>query len=205
MGNWDAIIHDFRRVSQNPTFLAVRKDAEEMARHLLDRKCGRFTEDDFKRFLDLINTEITPSKTNSYELRSYEVRTRFRPAFMGKNRNSMIKILDECNRWIANLWLSRPDGLDSLDQFWKESSVNGAGTSLPTAIMYLKDPEIYNVWTPMLAKGLGILLEKKFKMAKTCKNYLFFNDEANKVLRKPFNLRPQEIDYILFRIAIRLK
>jgi hypothetical protein len=172
---------------------------------MLNDKCGHFTKDDFTVFFDLSNMEVTPIEPDSYDLRSYAVSTRFRPSFMGNNRNNLLKTLDECNRWMASIWLSNADTLTILDQFWKEDSVKGAGTSFPTLIMYLKDPERYNVWIPGLAKTLGILLGRKFKMTRNSRNYLDFNDGVNRSIRHQFNLKPQEIDYILSRIGVILQ
>jgi hypothetical protein len=202
---WCSKIREIQKVSLNQWFLDARISAVGEARKMLYDKCGQFTKYDFNVFFDLSNMEVTPIDPDLYDLHSYAVSTRFRPSFMGNNRNNLLKTPDECNRWMASIWLSNADTLNILDQFWKEGRVKGAGTSFPTLIMYLKDPERYNVWIPGLAKTLSILLGRKFKMTRNSRNYLDFNDGVNKAFRQPFKLLPQEIDYILFRIGVNLK
>jgi hypothetical protein len=123
----------------------------------------------------------------------------------------MIATLDVCNKWILDLWRSQPgDSLIILDKFWEgcrnrgPMRVDRAGSGFPTWIMYLKNPEIYSVWLRPLANAAGTPIRRTFDV----KQYEEFNDAVNKLLRqnpclKP-KVEPQEIDYILFRIAKKM-
>jgi hypothetical protein len=194
-------VAEIRRVSLQPDFIQVRAQAEAEARDLLNEKSGRFIEEDFARFLDLCNTEVVPLGPNSTELRTNPSRTRFRQSFSGPNRKPMIEKLDECNRWIGALWQSTDHVLNILDQFWRENNVKGAGTGLPTMIMYLKDPEVYNIWLVTLADILGSVLGRTFRKKKCSDSYISFNDDLNEHLRYRFRLKPQEIDFILIKLG----
>ena len=71
-------------------------------------------------------------------------------------------------------------------------------------IMYLKDTEKYNVWIPFLSDALGIIEGKTFNKKRNVENYVEFNNYIIRSLRQiipNYNLKPQEIDYILFRIG----
>jgi len=201
MNSWSTRINEFRKVSLNPAFIDSRAIAEESAKDLLNRMCGRFTEHGLIRFLDLINTEKVPPNLYTNGLRAHDTRTRFQLSFIGKNRNDIIESIGEFNRWIPALWQSTDDTHDALDQFWEKSMVKGAGIGLPTMIMYLKDPLKYNVWLPFLAKALETLIDRTFYRAMSATNYMIFNEAVNEYLRRPFGLKPQEIDYVLYRIG----
>ena len=107
--------------------------------------------------------------------------------------------LDKYNSWITALWQSTTETLDILDRFWKEGQVEGAGTSFPTMIMYLKNRDRYNVWLDPLAKAINTLMDidRKPDMTRNAANYQTFNNAVNRLLRSKYNLKPQEVDYIL--------
>jgi hypothetical protein len=48
--------------------------------------------------------------------------------------------------------------------------------------------------------GISIFTGEKISSKRNADNYIKFNETVNRELREPFNLKPQEIDYILFRI-----
>lgn len=186
-------------VSTKPEFLFARKSAENKARILLKNKAGYFSESDLAHFLNLCNTELVPPDQYSIKLRDRETITRFQLSFIGQNRKLMTECLDSTNEWIKRLW-EQTDDYSSLARFWSENQVHGAGMGLPTMILYLKDPSRFNVWLPFLNKGISIFTGQKISSKRNADNYIKFNETVNRELRMPFNLKPQEIDYILFRI-----
>jgi hypothetical protein len=203
MQNLDERIKDIQKVSLNPIFLNTRIDAEDRAREMLNSRCGYFTEDEFKKFLYLCNTEMVPKRPYQIiDWRKNPTLTRFSAMFIGNNMK-FIDTLNESNKWIALLWQSAADMLNVLNEFWEKGQIEGAGTSFPTVIMYLKDREIYNVWLPGLTKGLNraIPIDRKVKMTKRLENYQKFNSAVNEFLRHKYHLKPQEVDYILFRLS----
>jgi hypothetical protein len=201
--NLDDRIKEMQKVSLNPVFLNTRIDAEDRARELLNSRSGYFTEDEFRKFLYLCNTEMVPQKPYTVaDWPKNPTLTRFTAMFIGNNMKS-IDTLNECNKWIALLWQSAADELNLLNLFWEKGEIQGAGTALPTMIMYLKDRETYNVWLPGLTKGLKKVIpaDMKIGMTRSLDEYRKFNTAVNEFLRHKYNLNPQEIDYILFRLS----
>lgn len=190
--------HD--NVSTKPEFLLSRRDAEKEARNMLDDRAGEFTEDDFILFFRYCNTERVPSQFDVVELNDQDTHRRFNPAFMGKNRKSLLSSIKELNLWTQRLWEGNDTALESLSRFWSHSQVKGAGTSFPSMIMYLKRPEYFNVWLPSLTNGLSILTGNTIAKSRNVDNYLKYNSAVDFNLTKPFGLLPQEIDYLLFCI-----
>jgi hypothetical protein len=188
-----------RRVSSTTPFLQARINAERSARQLLDARAGFFTTEELARFLDLCNTELVPPHVSD-ELRESETRTRFQLAFIGQNRCLMLRTIDECNKWIALLWKERTDELGVLDSFWRSSRIKGAGTGLPTMILYLKDPEVYSVWLGFLSEALSSIAKQTLPSSRTVHSYLQYNQAVDTCIRKRFVVQPQEIDYILYRL-----
>lgn len=187
-------------ITSKPEFLKARLQAEDQARKLLDDKSGAFDVNDMEKFLNLCNIELVPANLHSNKLRQKLTRTRFRLSFIGQNRNLMIGSLELCNYWIHCLWHSVDDPIMVLSQFWSKNQVPGAGMGLPTMILYLKNPVEYNVWLPFLNDACNLLTESKLSSKRTVQNYLLYNKTINEELRNPLSLKPQEIDYILFRI-----
>jgi hypothetical protein len=201
MVNFDQRISEIRRrVSRTGPFLEARINAERDARQLLDARAGFFTTEDLTRFFDLCNTERVPPNTSD-ELRESETRTRFQLTFIGQNRCLMLRTIDECNKWIALLWKERTDELGALDLFWRSSRIKGAGTGLPTMILYLKHPGTYSIWLGFLSEALSAIAGQELPTSRTVPDYLRYNQAVDTYLRKRFPVQPQEIDYILYRLS----
>lgn len=188
-----------QRVSSTGPFLQARVNAERNARQLLDARAGFFTTEDLAHFLDLCNTELVPPHVSD-EFRAAETRTRFQLAFIGQNRCLMLRTIQECNKWIALLWKARADELGTLDSFWRSSRIKGAGTGLPTMILYLKHPETYSVWLSFLSEALSSIAGQELPTSRTVPDYLRYNQAVDTYVRKRFPIQPQEIDYILYRL-----
>ena len=209
MEKWLGMIkHIQKNVTSRTEFMNARRDAEEKARCLLRRKAGAFTREDLVTFLDHCNTERVPRDGHCGEFPEQDQKHRFVHSFVGQNRNLMVGALDACNQRIAYLWQPAGDAMYALDRFWEEPQVKGAGTGLPTMLMYLREPETFSVWLPFLAKALGILTGREFPISRrhrSVDNYRRYNDAVNECLRRPFRLEPQEIDYILSKIGKKAK
>lgn len=202
MSDLRAIIeYQHENVSTSPGFLEARRKAETKARNMLDKKAGRFTEDDFQLFFELCNTERVPPNVHTVELNEHETITRFGLAFRSNNKKLMLESLDELNRWTLKLWANDDPSLNILERFWFPSHVKGAGISFPTMIMYLKNPDCYVIWLESLTKNLSKFTNQEVPMRKSSRNYLEYNKIVDSHLRKPFNLQPQEIDYLIFYIG----
>jgi hypothetical protein len=178
----------------------VRRESEEEARLLLNRKAGDFSLTDLEAFLDHCNREIVPPDLSSNICRQKITLTRFQLSFIGQNRQLMKRSLVACNYWINRLWRSDSDPLVELSRFWSKNEVLGAGMGLPTFILYLKNPDVYNIWTPFLNSACSLFTGHELSSRRDAKNYSLYNKAVNSELREPFHLDPQEIDYILYRI-----
>jgi len=208
--DWQYKITNLReKVTLDLRFLDSRIGAEEEARYLLHTKAGKFSKWDFCVFCELCNTELVPPK-RSFHFRDKESPTRFQPACIGANRKHMIQCLEACNKWIAKLWQSDDKNvLEVLEEFWKMNQVMGAGTGFPTMIMYLKDTMKFNVWLPFLVKGINILSSGNLptpgiQKNRNVNNYINYNELIKDKLKSGQNkdLKPQEIDYILYWIRV---
>ena len=205
MTNWRSRIAAFRKVSLLPKFLDARIHNEQEARYLLDTKAGNFDKTDLIDFLTKCNKEMVPPNIHTNILNDHETCTRFQLSFIGQNRNLMVATLIECNNWMHKLWRSPDDGIyESLELFWRNGRIKGAGSGLPTMIMYLKYPDKYNVWIPFLSDALGIITGRTFEKQKNVENYKEYNKCINGAMQRLISdppLKPQEIDYILYRIG----
>ena len=84
-----------------------------------------------------------------------------------------------------------------LDEFWDKNEVGGGGTSLPTAILYLHNPDSYAIWIPALEDGIKkIFPTLKLKKRRTAEGYQVYN-EAVQSVREQLGLTPQAMDVVL--------
>lgn len=197
------IIYWHENVSTKHDFLFARSRAEAAARNMLDEKAGWFTANDFQLFFQHCNTERVPPHRHTLELNDHETHTRLRPAFMGNNQKRMLESSDKLNQWTRDLWKNKDPSLKIFEQFWSHSNVKGAGISFPSMIMYLKNPDHYAIWLPFLTDALSKFANQRVPKRGSLENYFDFNSAVDRNLRKPFDLQPQEIDYILFCIGKR--
>jgi hypothetical protein len=123
----------------------ARRAAEASAQKLLAERHGQLTASELRQLFKLLNTAHSKNGV---------VFNRFSPGFAGQIANSLIEQLDELNPWIERLWTVDPsDVAQTLDDFWL-AGIKSAGRSFPSAILYLRDPKRYAVWTRALDKAL---------------------------------------------------
>ena len=201
MKNWPSRIEEYRKVSLDARFLTARVQGEQKARDLLNSRLGQFNNDDLEQFLDHCNNEHVPLNVYTKQFRDIASSTRFQRSFVGNNRVLMVEYLREFNEWIPILWKS-DNVTDLLDKLMRRKTIKGAGSSLPTMIMYLKCPEAYSIWFRSLSISMGAYDNETYKTYYCVNNYYKYNNAVNESLRATFNLKPQEIDYILYRIGI---
>lgn len=131
--------------------IEARREGESRARALMEEKVGGFDEEVLRQFLNDLSTDWSNGALRH---------DRFMPALYGAQVNHMADTLDGFNDWVARLWHAEDEALDDLlDAFWTQLEVSGAGVSLPTAVLYLKDPESYCIWLPIMSKGLEVATE----------------------------------------------
>ncbi len=173
--------------------LQARREGESRARTLLENKLGTFVEDDLRQFLTDLSTDYWADGNLSHN--------RFMPALYGAQVKLMAETLEAFNTWVARIWQAEDAELDELlNDFWAKLEVGGAGVSLPTAILYLREPERYNIWLPVMSKGLKIVTGFEPGRWRTSRAYRRYNRVLNE-LREQHDLPPQAPDVILWQIA----
>lgn len=170
----------------------IRLQGEEEAKALLKTRLGQFDQSVIKQFLDALNRDWWNGK---------EKKDRFMPAFYGSLANHIAKEPDAFNKWAKTLWETEDAEIPKLlDEFWISNEISGAGTSLPTAILYLRDPEKYAIWLPIFEEGLKSISPFKLEKGRTGSNYEQFNQHFQQV-RNALGFSPQSMDIILSRAA----
>jgi hypothetical protein len=190
---------------QCPRFLAERVSAESSARRLLESFVGRFRESDAGRFFDWCNTELRITGYDPLSVPPEPTLTRFRLSFVGRNRNLMLRDLRLLNHWLEALWRDgHRDPHGGLERFWSSGKVPGAGTGLPTMILYLRDPNRHVIWLPTLSQAVAHLSGRRAAPRRTWQEYVEYLNAVDELIRKPFGAEPQEVDYLLSCVAERL-
>lgn len=190
--SWAERIARWRREQLPPERIRARLEGEARARSLLENKVGQFAEADLRQFLTDLSADWWKEKPRV---------DRFMPALYGAQVNRMAETLDAFNSWVERIWRADEAELDDLlDEFWARLEVSGAGVSLPTAILYLRDPEQYNIWLPVMSKGLKIAAGFEPGKWRTARAYRRYNAALND-FREQYQLAPQALDAILWQIA----
>jgi len=185
---WAAQIARWRTEHLPQERINARREAEEEARKLMENHLGHFEKETLDRFLTLLNADLNDGQI------SY---TRFGQAFRGANRKLIVEHLESFNSWSARLWQAPESDLYALlDEFWQRGELPGAGRSLPTMMLYLRDPSRYNIWLPSLIRGLQRLTEYISEWHRSGTDYRRYTKAVNKI-RAQYDLKPQEADVIL--------
>ena len=186
---WEELLKGYVNKYMSDARLKARLQGEGEAKHLLEEKLGRFSEQDIRAFLSALNVDFWNDK---------ERHDRFMPGFYGNLANQIVNSREAFNLWAEKLWHAAAEQLDALlDDFWQENHIAGAGTSLPTAILYLRDPDAYAIWMPALEHGLKMVLPTlKLKKRRTAEGYRLYN-EAWQDVREQLGLTPQAMDLVL--------
>jgi uncharacterized protein (DUF2461 family) len=170
----------------------ARQEGEERARALLESKLGQFDESDLRRFMADVSADWWNEKARN---------DRFMPGLYGYQINQMTETLDAFNHWVSQIWRADDDTLDALlDEFWKVGEVKGAGVSLPTVLLYLRDPQQYNIWLPVMSKGLKAATDFEPGRWRTAGAYRDYNETLNE-FREKHQLLPQSVDVVLWHAA----
>jgi uncharacterized protein (DUF2461 family) len=189
---WESQIIRWQREQLPLERIKAREEGEAAARALLGNNIGQFDESDLKTLLRDMSTDLWDSKPR------YD---RFMPALYGQQVKLMLDTLDQFNSWVERLWQVDDDEVDTLlDDFWSQLDVSGAGVSLPTAILYVRNPKQYNIWLPIMSDGLRITTGFESGKMRTAKGYRQYNKRIIE-FRERYGLLPQELDVILWNIA----
>jgi hypothetical protein len=119
---------------QGPESLETRRQSEDEARKLLDESAGEMSEEQARRLFQLFNADSDHGKPRSW---------RFTPAFVGQTANALIADLDNFNHWTQRLWNGPDDeAVEAVGELLADRRLlPSAGTSHPTMLAYLRNPE----------------------------------------------------------------
>ena len=173
--------------------ITARREAEDKAREIIASSLGHLTEEQVRDVFRLLNTDFSSGTQRI---------NRFSPAFTGLQVNEAVAALDATNRWIERLWRADTDDeLEAvLDEFWEANEISGAGRTLPTGILYLRDPERFSVLSPVLASGLAKLQGDDPIKGRTGARYHRYN-LAVKRIREAMSFPPQAFDLVLWHAS----
>ncbi len=174
--------------------LETRRQSEDEARRLLEESAGHMTQEQARALFALFNTDSQHGKLK---------KDRFSPAFVGQTANALISDLENFNRWTGRIWNGsdeeRADAIGALLQDRK--LLPSAGTSYPSMLAYLKDPERSAVWGRMTDRGLRRLID--YQPARSPgsggpADYRFFCDAATRLMND-HEIPPELLDVVLSR------
>jgi len=172
--------------------LETRIEGEKKARETIESRLGQFTPEDLNVFAKDFNSDWYK---NAYR---YD---RFKPAFAKPQLNMLLKSLNSVNIWTEKLWNASDEQIDDLlDEIWSTNAVYGGGITFPTAVLYLKNPEKFNIWLENTSKGLQIVTGFTPGKYQTSGGYIAYNTAMNK-FRNQYNLAPQILDAILWQVS----
>jgi len=185
---WVERIAEWREQFDLDREVVIRREGEARARALLEDRVGQFTEEDLRNFLAAVGASSSGRGD------------RFMPTPYGQVEK-IAKSLEAFNQWVERLWKADESQVDEvLDAFWEAGEVEGAGISLPTIILYLRDPQRYNVWLPVMEQGLREASGFQPGPPRKASSYRAYN-EAVLAFRERYGLEPQETDWILWAVA----
>lgn len=185
-----------RRRDFGEGFIAGRQRPEEQARSLLNEFAGTMNREQAMRLGELLN-EHTKGTVVRHD--------RFAPAFVGAALQKVTEDLGVFNDRVGRLWRQDEDGaLDALDESLKDRALfPGAGSSLPSALMYLRNPEHYAIWITATINGLRRLTgEASGSKSAGRKSYVQFCGQV-RAFRARYGVAPQEVDAILAEASRR--
>ncbi len=176
---------DIIKIHCIPERIQYRQESEKTAKDLLNEKDCNFTREEWESFFKLANSDFWNGKKTS---------GRFGLSFTGNNKEQMLKDIDKLNKWTKDIWSCDDKSVaEILNAFWKDN-VAGAGIGFPTLLLYLKDPNKFNLWLPKMEEGLK-KIQKISLPRKNSKSYLKYNSQLIS-LRDQNKLEPQTLDII---------
>ena len=170
-------------------FVPARVEAEKAAAELLSKSAGDLGLEEAMRLGQLFNT---------HELAGQLRRDRFSPGFAGATMNKVTQDLDRFNDVVADLWTAPVESaLDTLGGMFADRSVlPGAGSSLPSMLLYLRDPERFGVCLNATMRGLRVATNCPPFRPESRAEYERFC-EVLRQWRARYGVAPQEVDAVL--------
>lgn len=175
-----------------PKRLEVRLEGEQKARQRIEARLGKFDEQDLRAFYHDIGSDWYKDSIHN---------DRFKPALYGPQVNKLVQSLPVVNTWMERIWNATDEQQDEvLDELWSTSAVFGGGITFPSAVLYLKNPEKFNIWLENTTKGLQTAANFQPGKMRTAEGYRLYNEAMND-FRMHYHLSPQNLDLILWQIS----
>jgi uncharacterized protein (DUF2461 family) len=170
-------------------FVTSRVEAEKAAVELLNGRAGDLDPEGALRLGQLFNTHEKAGRARQ---------DRFSPGFAGATMQKVTQDLGRFNEVVADLWTAPVDtALDTLGRIYADRSVlPGAGSSLPSMLLYLRDPERFGVCINATMRGLAEALASAPFKADSRASYERFC-ESLREWRDRYGIAPQEADAVL--------
>ena len=172
--------------------LETRRQSEDQARKLLDESAGHMTQEQARTLFELFNTDSKHGKLK---------RGRFSPAFVGQTANALISDLENFNSWTGKMWRgSDEERANAIGALLEDRKLlPSAGTSYPSMLAYLHDPERSAVWGRMTDRGLRRLID--YQPAKSPgtggpADYRSFCEAATRLM-DDYDIPPELLDVVL--------
>ena len=177
----------------DPCFHSVRRQAEGKAKEMLDTILGRMSPEDIELFLKYLNAEYIKGRRGP---------SRFGRHFTNILAPYVCGCPHEFNEWIGMLWRTKEDGLQEvLENFLTTAPIKGAGTLLPTFVLYLRTPAAFTIWTKTLEANLAKAFTGGQPPGRSQhERYAHFNRQVIDLLVTPFRLEPHEVDLVLSKL-----
>lgn len=164
-----------------------RKEQEQEARDIIVKNLGALTAEQLALFFEKADTDYWEDKSKQ---------GRFGVTFLGNNRKLICENLSEANKWIKDLWTAPLNECIALvDRFMKENPIKGAKYGFPSLILYLRDPERFNLWIQVMRDGIEKVTGESFA-GDSGMAYEKLNTAINQ-FRDQYKLAPQALDIVL--------
>lgn len=170
-------------------FVEGRLEAEQQARELLGTRAGSLSRDEARELLSLFNRHEKLGKVRL---------DRFSPAFAGATFNKVTADIDRFNEVVADLWTANDeDALETLGRMLADRTLlPGAGPSLPSMLLYLRDPARFAVCINATMSGLAYAEGVPVPSAQSRASYESFCERVA-AWRGRYGVAAQEADAVL--------
>ncbi len=177
------------RTTFGDRFVAGRVLAEQEAVALLNSRAGHLDRDEAMRLGQLFNTHEKAGRVRQ---------DRFSPAFTGATMQRVTEDLNRFNEVVADMWTADIDtALHTLGGILGDRSrLPGAGSSLPSMLLYLRDPDRFGVCINATMRGLAAAMRCPPFRADARAQYERFCHSLIE-WRTRYDIAPQEADAVL--------
>jgi MoxR-like ATPase len=172
--------------------LDARRQSEDHARKLLDEAAGEMSEEQARTLFRLFNADSNRGRPSA---------NRFSPAFVGQTANWLVSDIDSFNTWTRRIWKgSDEESGQAVDELLgNRKLLLSAGTSYPTMLAYLRNPEKSTIW--LRATDLGLQRLTDYTPAKSPgaggpADYASFCDAAVQLMAD-YDIPPELLDLVL--------